>query len=184
MSAGKVIAMKNFVPIIFLLWPLIALPLQQTPSSESASAAVFRDPFTLKLHVDNGPDYEEHFDKAPYVADNAVYLFAGDSFGINLAISGDEISDVTYVKNAGKADVAFHFKQMRSHGRNMMLLMIQSKLKRNLPMDASMTVPGAKGSYKTSILPLGAGLSSFESWPQPIIQVVLKNFRFAQQPSR
>ena len=37
-----------------------------------------------------------------------------------------------------------------------------------LQMDALMTLPGKKGIYKTSIPPVGAGLSNYESWPIPL----------------
>jgi hypothetical protein len=65
----------------------------------------------------------------------------------------------------------------------MMLLTIRNKLKRRLYLDALMTVPGEKEIYKTSILPIEPGLSDFESWPHPIVQLVLRDFRFSEKPS-
>jgi hypothetical protein len=48
-----------------------------------------------------------------------------------------------------------------------MTLVIQSKLRRRLFLDALMTVPGKKGIYTTSVLPIDPRLSDYESWPHP-----------------
>jgi hypothetical protein len=77
-----------------------------------------------------------------------------------------------------KADVEVNFTQQKQGGQIMMMLMIKSKLKRPLFVDARLTVPGKKESYKTSILPVQPGKSSFEMWPHPIVQLFLRNLRF------
>jgi len=59
----------------------------------------------------------------------------------------------------------------------MMMLVLKSNIKQVLYQDALMTIPGKKGIYKTSILPLQPGLGGYESWPHPIVQLVLRNFR-------
>lgn len=147
---------------------------QATNNGASPSPPIFREPFTLKLHTNDG-EYKEQFDKVPYVADNVVYIFAGESFGVTVTLNGDDITGISYQKDAGKADIAFKFSQEK---KSMMFLVIKSKLKRRLFLDALMTVPQKKGVYKTSILPVEAGLMNFESWPHPIVQLELRNFRF------
>ncbi len=139
---------------------------------------VFRAPFTLKLPVDTTHYYEQQFDKVPYVTGGDIYLFNGESFGVNLTIDGDHVSGLTYVANAAKADVQFSFRQEKSGTGLMTLLTTRNKTKHKLFIDALMTVPDKKGGLKTNILPIDAGLSSFESWPHPIVQLVLKNLRF------
>jgi hypothetical protein len=153
---------------------------EQSSAPASAPTPVFREPFTLELRIDKQHSYEEHFDKIPYVAENDVYLFAGDNFGVNLTATKHEVLDVTYQPDKKKADVELKFTQEKGQGGTaMMLLVVQNKLGRGLVFDALMTVPEKKGIYKTSVLPVGARLSSFESWPHPIVQLVLKNFRFS-----
>jgi len=155
---------------------------QERPSPDpKLDGLVFRDPFTLKLRVDKDHYYEEHYDKRiPYVADNDVYFFAGENFGVNLNIKDDDVVGVTYQPDSKKADVWFSFKQAKElPGGIGMMLIIQNKLKHRLYMDALMTVPDKKGIYKTSILPIEAGLSDFESWPHPIVQLVVRNIRFS-----
>lgn len=145
---------------------------------------VFREPFTLKLPVDKLHYYEERYErKIPYVFNNDVYLFNGEQFGINVIISNNEIAAIRYEKDPTKANVTFVFKQdADSKGSLMTLLIIKNKLPRRLYLDALMTRPDQKQIFRTSILPVEAKLTSFESWPHPIVQLVLRDFRFSEKP--
>lgn len=165
--------------VVFLL--LAIVPAQpQTDAKNHEQELVFRSPFALKLHVDNEHYYEEKFDRVPYVADGDVYLFAGEAFGVNVAVTGDRLFRITYQPDPAKADVEFKFTQEKSADGFMMLLVTRNKLKKKLFFDAMMTVPGKTEIYKTNVLPVDPDLSNFESWPHPIVQVVLRNFRFSE----
>jgi hypothetical protein len=158
---------------------MLSLPcksqLQSEPRVSAKEQPAFRSPFVLKLHVDNERSYEERFDHVPYVAQNEVYLFAGETFGINVTMIGNRLSKVTYQPDPVKADVEFKFTQEKSPTGFMMLLVIRNRLKRSVSLDALMTVPGDKGIHETSVLPVGPGRSNTESWPHPIVQLMLKN---------
>jgi hypothetical protein len=166
--------------ILMLMQMALATTQPQTPSSNAAHEPVFRQPFVLRLHVDDEHYYEQSFDKVPYVSVGEVYLFAGEDFGVNATIAGDQVIKLTYQPDPAKADVEFKFTQENPPTGMMMLLMIQNRLKRRLSFDALMTLPNKKDAYKTSVLPIQSGLSSFESWPHPIVQLVLKNFRVSE----
>jgi hypothetical protein len=142
---------------------------------------VFRAPFRLRLHVDNERYYEETFDRVPYVADNDVYLFAGEAFGINVTVTESEICRVAYQRDPAKADVELRFTQEKSPNGWMMMLVIRNRLKRRLYLDALMTIPGREEIFKTNVLPVEPNLSDFESWPHPIVQLVLRHFRFSEK---
>lgn len=157
---------------------------QEQPSADPKPAnAVFREPFTLKLRVDKSHYYEEHYDRRiPYFSENDVYLFSGENFGVNLDIKGDVVVEVAYQPDAKKSDVWFSFKQAKElPGGIGMMLIIQNKSKSRISLDALMTVPGKKEILKTSIVPINAGLSDYEEWPHPIVQLVLRNFRLAEK---
>lgn len=156
---------------------------EQSPAQESTPT--FREPFTLKLRVDQEHYYEQHFDKVPYVAKNDVYLFVDDHFGINLTDIKAEFLAVTYQPDSKKADVQFVFTQETAgKGRLMMLLSVQNKLTRGFSYDALMTIPSRKEILETHVLPVEARLSNYESWPHPIVQLVLRNFRFSDSPAK
>jgi hypothetical protein len=170
--------------LVFILGTLVLLSACFSRPCAAQENPVFRSPFVLKIRIDSGHYYEEKFDKVPYVADNEVYLFAGENFGINVTIVENEISQITYQRDPTKANVNFTFTQKESPSGLMMLLLIRNKLKRSLLLDAKMTVPGQKGIYKTSVLPVKAGLSNVESWPHPIVQLVLGNLRFSEDEAK
>jgi hypothetical protein len=169
---------KTFV----LITVALGLPLTCLPQVNGVGPAepVFRSPFDLKLRVDKDHYYEQKFDRVPYVAAGDVYLFVGEDFGVNVTITGDQVSAITYQQNAAKADVEFKLTQEKAPNGYMMLLVTRNRLKRKLFFDALMTVPGKTGIYKTSVLPVEPNLSNFESWPNPIVQLVLQNFRFSE----
>ncbi len=150
--------------------------------SATQEEPVFRAPVKLKLHIDNDRFYEGTFDHVPYVADNDVYLFAGEAFGIDVTVTEGEISHIAYERNWAKADVELRFTQEKSQNGWMMMLVIRNKLKRRLYLDAVMTLPGKDELFTTNVLPVEPNLSDFESWPHPIVQLVLRNFRFSEKP--
>lgn len=150
------------------------------PGTPSIDPRVYREPFTLRVRVDKNHYHEEHYDKRiPYVSDGDVYVFSGENFGVALTPKSDGNIDVSYQPDPKKADVWLSFEQPKQLGIGMMLT-IKNNLKQKLQVDALMTIPGKEGIYKTSIVPVEAGLSDFESWPHPIVQLVLRNFRLSE----
>lgn len=141
---------------------------------------VFRKPFTLVLGIDKEHYYEEKFEKAPYVYSNGVYLFKGDHFGVKFVINKDEIAAVRYESDISKADAILTFSQEKVKDDLLMILKIENRTKFRLNLDALMTVPGQKGVYKTSIVPVEAGLTDYESWHHPIVQLVLREFHVSE----
>ncbi len=164
---------------IFLLAVSIATAFSdEEVVQKAAEDVVFREPFTLKLHVDKEHFYEEEFGKIPFVHDNSVYLFKGDEFGLSFDIKTNSIRGVKYESDLKKADVTLKFSQeVQADGSAMMLLKIHNNTKHIVEIDALMTVPDKKSIAKTSILPVQPGLSGFESWPHAIVQLVLRNIR-------
>ncbi|MEO8204986.1 MAG: hypothetical protein ABI615_02320 [Chthoniobacterales bacterium] len=141
---------------------------------------VFRKPFTLELYINKEHSYSEKFPEIPYTDKGSIYLFKGDEFGVNLNLSDGTIKKITYQPDLAKADVTFHFTQEIKEQPPLMMLVIKNNTKERLFMDSVMTMPGKKGISPTSILPIDGGLSDYESWPHPIIQLVLRNLRLKE----
>lgn len=147
----------------------------QAPASRNST---FRPPFDLKLHIDKKPDYTEHFDRTPYVSGNQVFVFPGERFGINVTLKDDKIAAIAFEPEGTKNDIEFHLTQETiTPDLTIMVLVTHNGLKRTLLFDARMTIPKEKASFDTSITPVEPGQSSYESWPNPIIQLILTNFR-------
>jgi hypothetical protein len=154
---------------------------QAQPPEQKPDEVVLRDPFDLKLKLPDGSSYEEHVGRVPYVKDGSVYIFPGEKFGVAVRSAGEEIAGLQYEKDPGKADIRLKFTEEKTGGRVMMMLVIESRLKQTLYVNASMQIPNRKGTYKTSILPVLGGKSGFESWPHPITLLELKNLRFSSK---
>ncbi|EEF58025.1 hypothetical protein Cflav_PD1162 [Pedosphaera parvula Ellin514] len=169
--------MKYFVYVFaFIVVVTRGFCADQNNSQAGTNGVVFRKPFTLTLHVDKEHYYEEEFPGIPYVHKGNVYLFKGDSFGINLDITNNTIRNVVYQADTNKAAVTLQFTQdVSTNGEAMMILVIKNNTDRKLFFDALMTVPGKKNALKTSILPVRPGLVNYESWGHPIIQLMLRN---------
>jgi hypothetical protein len=153
----------------------------QTAAAKSHGPVV-REPFTLKLKVDKEHYYEERFDRRiPYVSENEVYLFLGDKFGVNITVRNDRIAEVRYQPDAAKADVWFRFEQPPElPGGLGMTLAIENKMKHGVSMEGLMSVPNKKEVLKTSILAVKAGKNGLETWPHPIVQLVLGNLQLTK----
>jgi len=174
-------AQRNFVALVTATLVLLSACFSQTKSA-TEDERVFRAPFKLQLHVDDERYYEQSFDRIPYVSGNDVYLFAEEAFGLKVTVTENEISRIAYERKPAKADVELRFTQEKSQNGWMMMLVIRNKLKHRLYLDALMTRPGSDEIFTTNVLPVEPNLSDFESWPHPIVQLVLRDFRFSEKP--
>ena len=176
--------MRNVQPFVVAMVLCVAsVPLVSAQTAApKPKGPVSRQPFTLKLKVDKDHYYEERYDRRiPYVAENEVYLFLGDKFGVNLTVRNDRIVDVRYQPDAKKADVWFSFEQPPElPGGLGMTLAIENKMNRGVSMEGLMSMPNKKEVFKTSIQSVKAGKSGLETWPHPIAQLVLGNLQLTQ----
>lgn len=114
--------------------------------------------------------------ESAHVEDNNVYVFPGNKCGVNLTGIADGTSvNVSFQPDLKKADLVLTFKKERE----MMLLTIENRAGHWVSYEAYMKVPQRDGFYKTSVLPVRPHLKNFESWPQPIVELAFKNFRFS-----
>ena len=171
--------MRALHPILLLLACLsVAVAADRKIAQKPAPSIVFRQPFTLKLHVDKDHYYEEKQKKVPYVHDNNVYLFKGEEFGITLEKQDGAVRTVRYQSDLKKADVTLKFNQeITSDGKGTMMLVIGNRTDQTLLMDGLMTVPTEKKIFETSIIPVQPRLTNYEAWPHPIVQLVLTHIR-------
>src|SRR5689334_23585874 len=99
------------LPLLFALLCPLVIGQQSDTSADKEQQPVFREPFKLRVQVDKGHYYEEHYEKRiPYVFDGDIYLFSGENFGINVSKSDGSIN-VKYQPKLNQADVTFTLKQ-------------------------------------------------------------------------
>lgn len=141
-----------------------------------------RDPFTLTLAIDSERQYEQEIGAIPFVHKDVVYLYKGEIVGINLSDRENEPPTVSYCDDIEKADILFRFSQKwdKKDKTLTMMLAIDSRIEKELFMDGLMVVPSKEQVFETTILPLKPGTTNYESWPHPIVQVVIRNLRFEE----
>jgi hypothetical protein len=116
-----------------------------------------------------------------HIVNNVVFMSPGGKIGVNLAGAADGTAlSITEEPNPKKANLVLSFKKEKG----LMLFTIQNRTKYWLTYEAGIRDPKRDGLYKTSVMPVGPGLGSFESWPGPIDQLALKNFSFSEKPGR
>jgi hypothetical protein len=169
---------SRFGLLVLLLLGTSVVAAQCGESKSSDDDVVYRPPFTLKVPIDQTHYYEEKKPRLPYVYHGGVGLFIGDHFGLKIAVENNAVRSIKYERDLSKADVTLEFKQgPPMDGKATSLLIMQNRTKYTFLIDAGMQVPGRKDTLQTSLLPLGAGKGSYESWPHAIIGLGLDNFR-------
>lgn len=113
------------------------------------------------------------------IVNNVLFMSPGDKIGVDLggAVDGTTLS-ITESPDPKKANLVLTFKQEKG----MTFFTIQNRTKYWLAYEAGIKTPTREGLFKTSVMPVGPGLSSFESWPHPVDQLALKNFTFSEKP--
>jgi hypothetical protein len=175
-------ATKGFWDLVLPVVPAVTADRESTFTPRGTTR--FRPPFTLNLHIDNEQYYQERFDETPYVIEGGVNLFKGDRFGVTLNVENAAVRAVAYQANIEAADITFDFNQRAERGgKAMMVLTIRNRTNHTILIDALMTVPGQQNAHATNLLPVGAGLTNYESWPHPIVQLLLFDFRLGEAPN-
>ena len=163
-----------FTLMLCMVLSRVGIAADAAESEKEGARVAMRAPFTLTLHVDREHYYEENIGEMPYVYQGGIYLMKGDNFGVSVTIRGHKITAIAYQPDLDKADIAFEFSQKVDSDRSaMMILIIRNRTSHQLNMRALMTVPGEKGTIETSIIPIQAGLTNFESWPHAIVKLLL-----------
>jgi hypothetical protein len=164
--------------MLCLVSALVGVAADAAESGKDGAQVVMRAPFTLTLHVDREHYYEENIGEMPYVYQGGIYLMKGDNFGVSVSFRGRKVTAIAYQPDTSKADITFEFNQnVDSDGRAMMLLTIHNRTSHQIKFRALMTVPGEKAAIETSIVPIHAGLTNFESWPHAIVKLLLHDLK-------
>jgi hypothetical protein len=175
--------MKRFIRIIILgFYALGSFCFGETyilPEKIPSDTAV-RDSFTVKLHIKEGQDYEQKFEKIPYVFENCVYLFETDSFGINIIVKDNKIQKVTYQSDLKKADVTFKLTQEVEKDAFKIRLTTKNNSKYTIFSDGLMTIANQRGSFRKSMTPFEPYVENSQAWSLPIVQIVLQNIRLEE----
>ena len=174
------------IPILLLILLTTSLVTmgQQQQTAEQAREAVCqrvtcRSVTTVRLKLNNKEYFEMEFPKGPYVADGFINVLAGEEVLVEFDESEGTLSNPHYVKTAAKPERTISFRLEQTEEGTM--LRVKNPFTKSITYDCLIQHYSEQRLRRTSILPVQAGLASFEMWPYPVAQVVVSNVRYAQR---
>ena len=173
---------RIFPTLLILLSTCFVAMAQQTP--EQAREAVCqrvpcRPVTTVRLKLNKKDFFEMEFPKGPYVAEGFINVLAGEEFLVEFDDTDGVLSNPRYVKTAAKPERTISLRLEQTDEGTM--LQVKNPFSKNIIYDCLIQHYSEQRLRKTSILPVQAGLISFEMWPYPVAQVVVSNVRYVQK---
>ncbi len=160
---------------------LILITIGSNIYSEEDNRILNREPFKLELAVDEKSFYDYDVPESPYLLpDNTLQIYPGEEIFIEVEINGDGIELISVVSENihPEKTIKITFTQ-NSEGRlhEFMMLHVTNPFDRDLLYDSFIFILQNNKWTKTSIIPVPAGLSSYESWPDIIVTLALSQFK-------
>ena len=165
---------------------LVVSTLTFTISSKGQDTTVLRrTPYTLKIEVDKKNFYEDQIGATPYVfPNNGMQIYPGETIYVEVAEEKGIIKSMKAVKEIANPKITLTIKfSQKSENKihQMMMLEVQNPFPKNVTYEAKMFLFRNKKWVITSIYPVMAGLSGFETWTDIIISLGLDNWKFTEK---
>ncbi len=178
-NAKKLHVMKQ---ILFLL----VITLTLTVSSKGQDTTVLkRTPYTLKIKVDKKNFYEDQIGATPYVfPNNGMQIYPGETIYVEVIEENGIIKSMKAVREITKPKTTLTIKFSQKTEKKvyqMMMLKVQNPFPKNLTYEAKIFLLSNKKWVNTSIYPVMARLSGFETWTDIIISLGLGNWKFTDK---
>ena len=142
-----------------------------TPLRPAKTVELVRDDGKTTVTID--------FPARPGVVEDLVNLIPGETVYLEAQVKGDQLVGLKPVEKVAHPEhtLELDFKQERSMNPPAMILKVKNPFKRDLVYEAGIQPEGRQDFFKTSTVPVPAGLQSYESWPHAITRVLLRDFR-------
>jgi hypothetical protein len=141
-----------------------------------------REPFVLKLAVDNEQFYQIDIPKSKYfVKENIIQIYPTEKLNIEVEIKNDTIYLMKVVEKIvePKRTIQIEFLQnVKDKKPEGMMLKVTNPFDRKLNYNAMMYIVGHNKWLSTSIIPILPNLVNYETWNDVIITLVLEKWRF------
>lgn len=175
---------KTALSASILIGSLLAAEPKQLSIDEVCALTACRESYSIKLYLDKENIYKEKLDRSPYIFNDLAYICPGESFYIDVELSSGKITKLSYSKEK-KADtkqIHLSFSQENQGEETpMMMLKVSNPFDQALSYEAGMLLHDRDGVFGTSIIPVMPNLVSFETWPYPIVQLIIANFQLIEE---
>jgi hypothetical protein len=122
--------------------------------------------------------------KAPIAWNGVVNVLAGETLYVETEEADGKLAGMKVVEKVVKPErtIVLKFSQeaAKDGGGKFMLLRVSNPFRKALKYTMHIHPAGKDKFYRTSACPIPSGLSSHESWPYPIIQVLLADLRLVE----
>ncbi len=139
-----------------------------------------REAFTLKLAVDGEKFYEEDLKSSAYFPrPGLLQIYPTEKLNIEVEIKADTIFSMQVVKenlNPEKTIEIVFSQTVENNKHELMMLKVNNPFDKELSYKARMFVVRQEKWARTSIVPIPAKLSGYETWPDVIISLALYDF--------
>lgn len=155
-----------------------------TGLSQNENNLPARKGFTLVMPVDKTTEYTDSIKPGPYIVHaDIIQLYPGESILVEAEVSNGVIQSLKTVrenKNPDKTIIISLTQEAEDHIHKSILLKIINPFKKELKYSAKMFLMKSKRWIETDVLPVGAGLLAYETWPDLIVTMALYDWKFGQ----
>jgi len=143
-----------------------------------------RPPVDIKLQKKDGSSFESNTGVSlPIVHVDTVTIYPGETIHVEAGLGKDSLENLRAVEKVADPSktLTLTFKQEpagKKSKRPMMKLTVDNPFPKKIKYHTQVMLLSGN-IIKTSTCPVGAGQTSYESWPDPIFQLILTDFRFA-----
>lgn len=149
----------------------------QPAPAEVCAEVECRPATTVILALGTGEMVRFHVSTRPYVIDGVVSVIAGETIYVEAVPHGSTLAELRFVPAIANPDrtVTLKFEQSLGIG---MVLTVTNPFSEPLKYSAGIHRPGYDEFHRTSICPVMPGVRTWEHWPEPLVQLLLFDFRF------
>ena len=151
------------------------------PTLEAACADMACRPATaVRLESDNGETIEIPVASRPYVYHGLISIVPGETIYIEAVPRDSALTELRYVPAMENPDrtMTIRLEQDAEVGT---ILTVSNPFPKPLKYRAGIHRLGYEEFHNTSICPIPQGLKSYEHWPEPLIHILLVDFRFVDE---
>lgn len=164
-----------------ILW-IFLLVFSSNVMAQSDNDRPTRDSFTLIMPVSKENFYESQIPSTPFVVGpNILQLFPGDTVFIEVEQKDGIVTAIRSVRENRNKDKTLEISfiqhvENKKHAN--MILKVQNPFKKDLSYKAVIRGMNAGNWTNTTIMPVMAGLMGLEMWPDVIVSIALRDWKF------
>lgn len=153
---------------------------QRAKEIEAAcSKAHCRAARTVRLRLEDGSTFEKEVPRLPIVLPNGwITVYPGEEIHVELTVAREAIRSARAVAKVTRPGATLTFKLGQQPGSAGTVLSVSHSLPQNIKYSLGMMLPTGGPVYATPSCPVAPGLTTVETWPHPVFQLVIKDLRF------